>query len=298
MSEVLETPETTDDDIEIVHTDVDPPEGVTQTPETPAGPTPEEAAETLRAQLAAEQAMNARIKTERDQAQSEGLRFKNEAQSAQYNAISTRLDAETNALAGAKKSYKTAMENGDYDAAADAQEAISTHTGNKNQLAAGKAEMERVIKAAPVVQPKDEFETRVSGFSTPTQQWLRAHPDAVNDPEKAAYVMAAHHKAVRAGKSPDSPEYFDFIEQDVGYKPRPTAAAAQPARPVNLSAPAGATARHPGGKPINGAPFRMTPRMREAAANSGVTEQAYAKEVQRGLKNGEPWAIDLTASVN
>jgi hypothetical protein len=296
MSDVLKPDGKTDDDIEIVHID-DLAPTVTHAAEgevipTAASPTVEETVDTLKAQLAAETAARTRAEENANRAKADGVRFQNEAQAAKHAAISRALESATGALATAKASYKAAMEAGDYDAAGDAQIAMATHANNRQQLEAGKAQMEQALRQ-PLPKPVDAFEERVSAYNPTTQQWLRAHPDAITDPEKSAYVIAAHHRAIRAGKTEASPEYFDFIEQDVGYKAKQQVAA-QPVRHANVSAPAGASARQPSGQKVNGAPFRMTARMRDAAAAAGVSEQAYAKQVQMGLAKGEDWATDLT----
>jgi hypothetical protein len=281
----------TPDDIEIVHEDDAglAPEGQQAAPAAPVI-TPEEGISDLKRQLDEATARAANAEAAAQAASTESARFRTEADQARYTAISRAMETATSEVERQEAAWATAMESGDYKAAAKAQTAQAKAAQQLNQLEAGKQQME-AMRADPryqqPAQPRHDpnsFEGRIAAMSPRTQQWLRAHPDAVSNPMKNAEVVLAHQKAVAAGHAPDSDAYFHFVEQEAGYR----APVAQPApRVANPSAPASQQARAPAGPQINGNRIVMTPKMREAARTAGVTEKEYAREYLKAVKNGD-----------
>jgi hypothetical protein len=64
----------------------------------------------------------------------------------------------------------------------------------------------------------DPLEDHFSKFTDRTAQWMREHKDWVTDPRKNAKVTGAHNFAVSEGLTPDTDEYFEFVEKMVGLR--------------------------------------------------------------------------------
>jgi hypothetical protein len=283
------TTEPKDDDIEIVHADTPAEIEVTEQPAAAAAPTVDQGIADLQRQLEAERAGRAIAEQRAATAQQEAGQFKTQAEQSQYTAISRALDAANGAAETAEGKYAAAMEAGDYKAAAKAQSEMARIAAQQTQLEAGKAQMEAMRKSPQYQQPQQQrvdpnsFEGRISNATPRTQQWLRAHPEAVTDPEKNAEALLAHQRAMKAGHSPDSDSYFHFVEQVMGYH---VAQQSKPQRQANQSAPVTQQSRQPAGQQTK-TTFTMTPKMRELAQLSGVSETAWAKQYLAALKNGD-----------
>jgi hypothetical protein len=282
------TTEPKDDDIEIVHADTPTEVEVVEQPVAAAAPTVEQGIADLQRQLESERAARAIAEQRANTAQVEAGQFKTQAEQSQYTAISRALDAANGAAESAEARYVTAMEAGDYKAAAKAQSEMARIAAQQTQLEAGKSQMEAMRNSPQYRQPQQQqrvdpnsFEGRISNATPRTQQWLRAHPEAVTDPEKNAEALLAHQRAVKAGHAPDSDAYFSYVEQVMGYQPAPQAKQRQ----ANQSAPVTQQSRQPAGQQTK-TTFTMTPKMRELAAMSGVPEATWAKQYLAGLKDG------------
>lgn len=161
------------------------------------------------------------------------------ARSATEQAAVTNYDLIVNAMSAAeqriealKKEAQQAGEQGDIKRQVDLMEQVADARHNFNELRTGKEAMEararderaRQEYAAanpPPQQPvsvEEQFEAAISNMSGPTQQWLRAHPDAITNPQRRDLVFAAHTLAINHGIQPDTPAYFDYIERAAHYK--------------------------------------------------------------------------------
>lgn len=285
------TTETKDDDIEIVHADAPAEIEVTEQPAASAAPTVDQGISDLQRQLENERAARAIAEQRATTAQAEAGQFKTQAEQSQYTAISRALDAANGASEAAEGKYAAAMEAGDYKAAAKAQSEMARIAAQQTQLEAGKSQMEAMRKSPQYQQPQQQrvdpnsFEGRISNATPRTQQWLRSHPEAVTDPEKNAEALLAHQRAMKAGHAPDSDNYFHFVEQVMGYHVAQQSKP-QPQRQANQSAPVMQQSRQPAGQQTK-TTFTMTPKMRELAQLSGVSETAWAKQYLAALKNGD-----------
>jgi len=274
------------DDIEIVHADAPAePEVVVQS--APPAPSVDQGIADLQRQLDAERQRAANAEQRATQAQHEAGQFKSQAEQNQYTAISRALEAANAAGEAAENKYTAAMEAGDYKAAAKAQAEIARVVNQQTQLEAGKTQMEAMRNDPRYRQPQtpqidpNSFEGRISNATPRTQQWLRAHPDAITDPEKNAEVLLAHQRAIKAGYQPDTDGYFAYVEQNAGYTSKPSV----PQRQANVSAPVQQTSRQPAGTQTK-TTFTMTPKMRELASMAGVDDKVWAKQYLAGIKDG------------
>ncbi len=191
---------------------------------------------------------------------------------AQRVAIDNAIAANQAALDSAKKSLSAAWSEGKFDDAAEIQATIATSAAEIAQLKAGKmalgapdstttGRVERKADPKPEPTPtEDEKFTRyISQFSPVAQRWLRAHPDAVTDPDLNARLIRAHHVAEDQGLEKEGEEYFRLLEQKLGYTTagdggtevdiEPPRRTQQEARPVPRQQPA---ARQRASAPVRG----------------------------------------------
>lgn len=214
-----------------------------------------------------------------------------------------------------KRQIRTANEVGDYDKATDLQmEAAKVATrllqyeDTKSDLEADirrkqQAEQHKPVEREPARhQPTgDAFEDRISGLSEPTKAWLRDHRDCVTDDVRNAEAVAADARAKREGLKPDTPEYFAFIEEKLGYRqpqrshvddeggeeieegvivsdPKPVRAA-----PAVTAAPVSRGSQGVNGKPTT---IRLTRAEAEMAEALGMTPKEYYINKQKADQEG------------
>lgn len=215
-------------------------------------------------------------------------RFKSENTRAKTQAVSAEMMAIENAIANtehersdAKAAYKLAMEAGDFDAAAEAQDKLATVAIKAQRIKEGKAEIERRVEAAKV--QTDPVEQYVSALSPRAADWVRRHPEVVKDSAKNAVLVRSHHRAVGNDITPDTDEYFRFMEQEMGYLAKDVSTEvdedtdpglvrqqAAPAAPVSRGGAAQAAQARPN-------TVRLSAAEREIAAACGMTDAEYAK---------------------
>lgn len=255
------------------------------------------AAEDWKAQFEAAQRKTQEAETARKEAErisaaraDEIERIKGESTRAKTQAVSAEMMAIDNALANtehekadARAAYKTAMEAGDYEAAALAQEAISTVAVKAQRIKEGKAEIERRVEAAKTQE--DPIEQYVKPLSPRAADWVRRHPEVVRDSAKNAILVRSHHRAVGNDIAPDTDEYFKFMEQEMGYAAKDVAADADDDRDADIvparsqSAPAAPVSRGGTTQASQARPntVRLSAQEREIAAACGMTDAEYAK---------------------
>lgn len=181
----------------------------------------------FKAQLAetkrrAEEAETARRRAEADAhtARAEAAGLRSEADASRLETITTAHDATVAEIATAKREWKEAQEAGEYDKAADAQEKLADAVARKRELERGKADLEAAGKkpATRNEQHQDPVEDYIGQFSPRSQAWLRDHKDFVTDRKKNLLMIAADTKATASDIRPDTDEYFEFIETELGLR--------------------------------------------------------------------------------
>lgn len=269
---------------------------------------PDVGLEALKIQLRNEQA--ARIEAERraDMAQHQARRSEVEVQDSNLQIVVSAIEAVKRENAMAKHKLAEAMRSQDFDAAAEMQEIISINASKLTQLENGRVALEARVEAAkrrPREQqpqqgeqprrdaPQDPVEHFASQLSPKSAAWIRSHPECVLDGKKNLKMLGIHNIAIADGLAPDSDEYFDFIETQLGYK-RPQAVpraeedgdgddpTSQAAKPVQRRPPPPAAPPSRGSS--NGNRMTLTAAQREAAQISGLTEEEYAKNLQSDRK--------------
>jgi len=243
------------------------------------------------AQKKIEEAETARVEAERlakaraddlDRIQRENVKTRSDVVSAEMLAIDNAIANTDHERNGAKQAYKVAMEAGDFEAAAEAQAKLSEIAVKAQRIKEGKAELERRAEAAKA--QADPLEQYVSQLSPQSAAWIRKHPETVNDAGKRDLLQRAHYKALGNGIRPDTDEYFQHMDVEMGYAQRQAAAdeidddpppartPAAPAAPVSRGGAAQAPA-------ARNNVVRLTAAQREIAAACGMTDAEYAKQL-------------------
>jgi len=277
-----------------------PPEAkkVDKEPEVEKTPDP---VEDLKARLEAVQRQAAEAQAERDriaafaaQKAREALEARGNAQLSQYDMITNALGAAEREQEALERAFQEAFETGDGVKAAKIQRAQAELSVRIRDLSEGKSKIEEMAEAQrrqaaqprqtapqqPVRQPSDprqQFEAAISGFSEPSKQWIRSHPDAFMDQSKWKRVVQLDAVAQYQGHKPDTPEYFAFIDREMGYSAasdsRQTARQTTYAAPVRGgSVPSVSASQTP-------TKVRLTPEQLKTAEMLEMTPQEYAKGI-------------------
>ena len=209
-----------DDDVQVE----DKPEKVEQKSD------PDEVISALRKQLDALEAENARNRAayeqsarERDEAQTHATSARGHAMQSQYDLVNTEIANDKARQETIKRELKIARETGNTDLESDlivenARIGVKLQTNEqKKQEIEFQARREKERRETPK-QAADPFESALQGVSAKSQAWLRAHPECVTDDVMNAKVLLADKEARRKGFAADTPEYFQYIEESMGYR--------------------------------------------------------------------------------
>lgn len=232
-------------------------------------------------------------------AQTEAQQAKQEAQQARTEVIETRKDSVEQGIAAAKADgdaaeteYAAAMEQGDFKAAARAQRRMAAAETTVRQLTEAKNDLEVEVKK-PAAQPRkveqqvDRTEQYIRNFTPASQAWLRSHMDFVTDATKNSKLITAHHVAIDAGFTPDTPEYFEAVEKKLGLR-QDTGKQQQTGqrRPIAPAAPVTPSGGGMQGRVAN--EVTLTPK-EAVAAQDGTHTWAYDDPTGKGrFKKGDP----------
>lgn len=247
--------------------------------------------EELRRQLAdaqarGKQADDARIAAERrvSEVATTAVRNRDDAFVAYEQAAANGIKAGESALAEAKLAYKNAAELGDFGKMADAQAAIADATISVRTAKSYQAQVADAKKniAAQEEQARKRAEAQAAnnqnnGVQGRSKDWIDAHPQFNTDPNFQKRVVAASLNAQAKGISIDSDAYFEFVEKEVGLKPKDTDVVEDRKPNANTGAPPSRGAGNGGG---GGGPqkVKLSAAELEAAAISGRTPVQYAKD--------------------
>jgi len=244
------------------------------------------------AKRSAEEAETKRVEAERvaqqradeiDRIQRENLRTKSEVVSAEMLAIKNAIANTDHERSDAEQEYVLAMEAGDFKSAAAAQSKMAAIAVKAQRIKEGEAELERRAEAAKA--QADPLEQYVSQLSPQSASWIRKHPETVSDASKRDQLQRAHYKALGEGIRPDTNEYFQHMDVEMGYAARPAPlddivddpAPARQAPPPAAPVSRGGAAQAPASR--NNV-IRLTAAQREIAAACGLSDVEYAKQLQ------------------
>ena len=261
--------------------------------ETPKVLEPEEGLETLRAQLDAERAARQAAEQRANEQAQHAARAQGEKQDTDLNLVTNAIGSLTQTMDVLESRYTDALTNQDYVEAGKIQREMSGTAVKLQRLEEGKLALERQPKPQPAQQITDPVEAFASNLvregNPNSAAWIRQHPQFITDQRQLNRMTAAANLALANGLQNDSPAFIDAVEQTLGLRQ----AAASIEQDDALSEAAGATAGRRAAPPaapvsrgVNGigsAPrtVRLTPAELEAAEDSGMTPEEYARQKVR-----------------
>lgn len=224
-----------------------------------------------------------------------------EVRRANNTVEDTNLHLVTNAISLVKRdaeiyksNYRAAMENGDYGAAAEAQEGMANMSARLLQLENGKSALEAKPREAIEQPRRDPVEAFASQLSPRSATWVRNNPQCVTDPRMNQKMIAAHNFAMADGYEADSDDYFNFVETTLGMRKRveaapeeevmSTAASSTQRRSSPPAAPVSRSNNTNGTRPNV---VRLSAAEREMADNMGMKPEEYAKNKLALQKEGK-----------
>lgn len=243
----------------------------------------EEGIEKLKAELAAEQTRSAQERTARAEAERRAAQAGSAREAAERSAKDNELAVVTGAIetiqqaqSTAKTAYAAALTAGDFNAAADLQEQISTNAAKLQQLESGKVFLSEEVKNPPPrrEEPRitDPVEAMASQLTAPSAAWIRAHPEYARDQALYEKMVRADAAAWGSGIQRDTPEYFEHVEKSLGM--RQEARQERRETPPPAAPSGGRQAPGESGKRV----VRISPEELEIAEMNGMTPQEYMKE--------------------
>lgn len=270
---------------------VDKPEKTAKTePEPPKKEvSPDEGIEKLKRKFEMERQRSAEAERRAAEAETYARRASFQTQDANYQLVVSAMETVKGRSEQLKAAYSSAMAAGDFDKAAEVQEALAVNAHQLSELAAGerdmRAQLERAAReqqAQPVrpVARSDEpiAEQLACSVSQKSAAWIRANKDAINDERAVKRMFRAHEDAIDDGIEPETDEYFSFIEARLGIQQR-----SQPERePAEESAPPARRPSQPPPAPVSRGgsrpnTVRLTREEAEMAKMMGMKEAEYAK---------------------
>jgi len=238
--------------------------------------------EALRRELEAEKAA-------RQRAEQQARVATNDKADSDLRMLNTAIETESRNKEILKANLREAVANGDTDAQADILMAINQTENNLRQITEGKKHYEAQIKA-PVA---NKVEALAAQLTPKSAEWVRNNPDVVNDERRAKRLERAHFDALDDGIQPDSPDYFNFLENRLNINKTPVRqeaamseasestsgrrASAPPAAPVSRSGTG------TGGRPNV---VTLSRAEQEAAKDMGMTPKEYAQNKVALVKSG------------
>jgi hypothetical protein len=179
--------------------------------------------ENLEAENARHRAAYESTARERDEAQTHATSARGHAMQSQYDLVNTEIANDKARQETIKRELKLAREMGNTDLESDlivenARIGVKLQTNEqRKQEIEIQARREKERREAPKVVA-DPFEAELQDVSAKSQAWLRAHPECVTDDVMRAKVLLADKEARRKGFAADTPEYFQYIEESMGYR--------------------------------------------------------------------------------
>lgn len=209
-----------------------------------------------------------------------------EVSETNFHLVASAIDSVKRDQEVLKAHLRDAMAVGDFDKAADLQAAMTANFNKLNQLENGFEEMKNAPKptAPPAPPPSgDNLVDDLIGRVTPkSAEWLRQNKSHLPDARAIRIMARAHEDAVDYGMTPESDEYFRFVEDRLGISGKKSAperddAMSDSAKVVQKrsSPPSAPVSRQPAGSPPRSGVVQLTREEVEAARISGITPQEY-----------------------
>lgn len=234
--------------------------------------------EELRKQRAAEEAARKAAEARALAREQEAQGYKTQADSAQTLAVEQAISGAKAEVARLKEQARIAFEEGDYRKGLDLQEKMAEGVALISRIQEHKAQLSQ-RPAAPQQNPQQ-------GLTPRQRNWIEAHPEVMSNQALAKKVEASHFAAISNGLEQDSDAYFEFIEQQTGYRTaaEPVKKTTTPSAPVP-SAPPSRGASLP--KRTGDAKRTIPARYAQAARDMGIPLKDYIKAHDEAVRRGD-----------
>lgn len=256
----------------------------------------DEGIDKLKRKFEAERQRNIELERRAAEAERYAQRAAFQTQDANYQMVVSAIGQVKMESEAIKAAYSSAMAAGDFDKAAELQEALAVRAHQISELSAGEREMRARLEEAarqpvkPMPRSDEPIVEQLARVVSPkSAAWLRSHGDTLNDERTVKRMFRAHDDAIDDGIEPDTPEYFEFIEGRLGIRGRNGAEEApEPAPAPRRSAPPPPAPVSRGGQRQN--VVRLSAQEAEMAKMMNMSEVDYAKNkvaLQREGKLGK-----------
>lgn len=221
------------------------------------------------------------------EASQQAKRASSETRDANYQLVVNAIETVKGRAEAIKQAYASAMAAGDFDKAAQLQEAMSVNAQQLAELKRGEQAMKEELKRPePKASPEpsnepmiDQIARRVSPKSA---AWLRENRETLDNERMIRRMFRAHEDAVDEGIDPDTDDYFSFIEGRLGIAKQAEEAPAPTRRPA--SPPPAAPVSRGGQRP---SVVRLSREQVEMAKMMGMSESDYAKNMVALQREGK-----------
>ena len=250
---------------------------------------PDEGIKELRAKLEQEQIARADAEKRAREMQHNANRANMEVQDTNLQLIHSAMENVKRNSEVLKQHYAAALQAGAFDKAAEIQEHMGINSAKLLQLENGRSALQARLESQqnqPEPMPADPVEQVASQLSPRSAAWVRNHPQCITDKRLYQKMVGAHNIAVADGYSPDTDEYFDFIENQMGFRKAtrmtevevddPMSAASAPSQRRGAPPPA-PSSRAASGSNGSKNVVRLSSEEREMAQMMGMTPEEYGK---------------------
>jgi hypothetical protein len=153
------------------------------------------------------------------QSRAETARIRAYAAEQREQAIGAGIDTARFEVENAKRDFEDSMNSGDFAKASEAQRRIADATVRTQRLEEARSHLQQQQQFTAPQSTGDVVEDFCLGRSAATQQWIRQHPEMIRDQKKLLKLQAAHYDAVANDLTPDTNEYFTYVEKQIGLRP-------------------------------------------------------------------------------
>jgi len=251
---------------------------------------PDQGIKELRARLEQEQIARADAEKRAREMQNNANRANMEVQDTNLQLIQSAMENVKRNSDLLKQHYAAALQAGAFDKAAEIQEHMAINSAKFLQLENGRSALQARLESQqnqPEPMPADPVEQVASQLSPRSAAWVRNHPQCITDKRLYQKMVGAHNIAVADGYSPDTDEYFDFIESQMGFRrgagrstevevDEPMSAASAPAQKRGAPPPA-PSSRAASGNNGSKNVVRLSSEEREMAQMMGMTPEEYGR---------------------
>jgi hypothetical protein len=244
-----------------------------------------------------EQERQARMQAEHSArlAAAQAERAQSEVKDTNYHLVESAIETLKREKQLVKQQLAEAHAHQDFDRIVELQDELSKHNADLSDLKRGQKAMKNgsgeggnTIAPEPVAPPQGSLIDQIAANVTPrSAAWINANRDTLNDERVIRKMFRAHEDAVEDGISPDSDDYFRYIEGRLGFsasseesrdQAQATRRSSPPAAPVSL-----------GGNGTGSRPnvVSLTSEQREMAQMMGMSDQEYARNLLALQKEGK-----------